>query len=97
MKVGEWVAISEAGLWVDIFDDNGRVSFPTKKEAIDSIASAKLDAAKKPNVRRISQGKYIYRPKDCDTGYYGEEYAVERVTEKNIENFESLAAELDDE
>jgi len=90
MKIGEWVAVNDEGLWVDIFDDGGRVSFQTKRKAIESISSALLDAAAKPNVKRVSSGVYIYRPKDCDTGYYDGEYILHKVTKENIKWLKEL-------
>lgn len=93
MKVGEWVEVSEDGLWVDCITE--ATTFKTKKEAIDSVETATLDDARVPRVKRITQGHYKYYPKNCDTGHYDSEYEIIKITPENIEHFKGLEEALE--
>ena len=97
MDIGEWVAVSEDGLWVDCVTD--ATSFKSKKEAIDSVASAKLDPATRLKVKRISAGAYQYIPKNCDTlrYEYNSAYDIVKLTSENIEHYKELEEQLDDQ
>lgn len=88
MKIGEWVAICDDGLWVSCFDE--KASFDTKREAIDDISNAKLDSRKTPKVKRLASGVYEYFPKDCDYGTFGESFIIEKITVDNIDQMKEL-------
>lgn len=92
MKIGEWVGVSADGLWFCMVDEN-KYTFKTKKELIEDISSAKLDARRTPKVKRFAEGVYEYSPKDCDTGTFGDTFEIIKLTNNNIDNFKTLAKE----
>ena len=92
ISINEWVGVSEDGIWISMFDDD-KASWKTKKELLDDISDAKLDAARK--VKRISAGEYNYIPKCCDTGRYNyaSTYALVKLTQDNIQHYRQLLAD----
>lgn len=88
IQVGEWVCVSEDGLWPSAF--TSLYSWETKKGAIEDIRDAKMDAARKPRVKRQAPGEYRYYPKSCDTKHYGNSYLVVKLTEENIDKYREM-------
>lgn len=85
MKVGDWIVVSESGIWCSPFNDN--YTFVTKKEAVKDVADAKLDVRNKPKIRRITSGLYEYILKSCDQGYSKESYSIIKLNKHNVENY----------
>lgn len=93
IKIGNWVVITEDGLWaMDSY------TFKTKTQAIDDVSCATLDSRSTPKVKRLSKGDYLYYPKDVDYGTFGDSYNIKRVTEENINEVkEMLEMQWDDD
>lgn len=93
IKVGCWVVLTEDGLWaMDSY------TFKTKKDAIWEVASATLDPRPTPKVKRLSEGNYLYYPKDIDYGSYGNCYSIVKVSNKNVDDLnERLKQQWDDD
>lgn len=87
-KIGEWVVITEDGIWA--MDD---FSFKTKAKAIEEVSIATLDSRNKPKVKRIMKGEYLYFPKDPDFGTFGEAYTIRKVTQENEGQLNALMKE----
>ena len=92
ISVNEWVAVSESGIWLSVFEDD-KASWKTKRELLGDISDANLDATRK--VKRISAGEYSYIPKNCDTGRYdyGSAYSLVKLTQENIQFYRQLLAD----
>lgn len=86
LKVNEWVVLTEDGLWTML----GNFTFKSKKEAIWDVSVATLDTRKTPKVEREYLGSYLYTPKDVDTGKFGEVYIIRKLTDENIEYFQTM-------
>lgn len=86
LKIGTWVALTVDGLWYSPFGDGSEdhVAYKRKKDLVKDIAAANLDARSTPLVRKNGTHRYIYRVKDCDTGQFGESFALFLVTPENI-------------
>lgn len=71
------------------------MSWKTKNEIIKDIGVARLDIARRPKVKRVAPGKYLYTVKNCDTGRYdyGSEYEIVKLTPENIKYYQKM---LDD-
>ena len=89
--IGKWIGVDEEGIWCSPF--NSSYLFPTKKAVIEDIASANMDVRKTPKVIRRSEGVYVYSVKNCDTRTFSKEYAVIRLTQKNVEKYQKQISE----
>ena len=91
--VNKWIGVTEDGLWTKLTDDT-IVTFDRKKDLIEDIASARLDAAKKPKIKRWGVGRYLYTPKDCDTLRYDPSgYVLVKLTSENMKDYKELIEE----
>lgn len=88
LQVGNWIVLTEDGIHESAFD--GRLCFPTKKEAIADVNNSVMDSRKAPKVRRIRKGKYMYYPKNCDTGRFMDEYSIVLITPDNIDKYQRM-------
>lgn len=91
MFIGSWIVIGEDGIWFSPFDDT--YTFKTKKDALEDVRSAVLDARTKAKVKRCGCGEYIYTPKDVDSGEDGDFYKIVRITKYNAEHYQKWIEE----
>ena len=83
-----WFAWDMEKLIVKIKDNlQYTIIFNTKSEAIWEISCSYMDGRKKPTVKRMNKGCYIYSPKDCD-GNWRDENTI--VNEKYLKENKSL-------
>lgn len=92
IKLNEWIVVGDVEIWFSIFAED-KCSFKTKAEAINDVSCSKIDARKTPKVKRISTGEYVYSPKDCDTGTFGESFQIIKITETNLAYYNTLRQE----
>lgn len=89
MKIGEWIGVTEDGIWFCPWDSE-KHSWSKKSELIEDIGNAYLDIRNKPKVKRICTSEYEYTVKDVDTGHDGEIISIYRLTNENFERFNQL-------
>jgi len=89
LKIGDWIAVTEAGIIYSILYD-GAYSFTTKKDLLKDLSGQTMDARRKPKIKRVMAGEYIYIPKDYCTGYDGNEISLIKITDQNKEYYEDM-------
>lgn len=89
MKVGEWVVTGGDGLW-ESSSEADKWSFESKKEAIQTVSHAVMDARKEPKVKRLAKGHYKYHPKDCDYNKFIDVYQIVQLTGENLEYYKTM-------
>lgn len=89
MKIGEWAVIAPDGLWESPLERD-KWAFQSKKEAIDVVSHAVMDARKEPKVKRIAEGYYEYHPKDCDHNKFIDVYEIVKLTSENFDRYEEM-------
>lgn len=88
LQIGSWVVVTEDGIHESAFD--GRLCFPTKREAIEDVRDSSVDTRKSPKVIRLAKGKYTYYPKGLDTGLFSDGYEIVKLTADNIDKYQRM-------
>lgn len=88
LQIGSWVVVTADGIHESAFD--GRLCFPTKREAIEDVRYSSVDTRKSPKVIRLAKGKYTYYPKGLDTGLFSDGYEIVKLTADNIDKYQRM-------
>ena len=84
IKIGEWVALTEDGIWFSSGSFND-CSYKSKGKVIEDLSCSYSDSRKTPKVKRLFSGEYCYYPKDSESGRLCEPITVRKVTESNVD------------